>query len=303
MNKTKKSFWVIVLLIVVAVSLPMSVSANAPEPPDYLTITLSNLPENAVYADLLIKIDENAPEFTDFQPNVCVELKSEAEEIVDYSKDGFRSFTFHYKNAKSDVEIKNHDNDFYYVDFCRGGEYNEYLTQYEKLCTEYRDIKIALLDKNFNIIVVSKAAQLPEESDAFVFYGEAYYDFATNCLEADEEFNTYFLVFTIAYSIFIISISVGIEVVLSLLFKFGRKQLLTIFIVNVCSQFIMRALYMVLPFTYLQETIILEILVYTTEFLIYKARFKKCSTTQIVTYTIIANTLSLLSGIYLERIF
>jgi hypothetical protein len=60
----------------------------------------------------------------------------------------------------------------------------------------------------------------------------------------------------------------------------------------------MRLLYLVLPFTYLIETIILEIMVYVTEFLIYKKYLKQEKTTTIGWYTVIANTLSLLLGIW-----
>lgn len=288
----------------VSFSLPLSVYANAPEPPDYLTVVLSNLPENAVYADLLIKIDEKDPEFTDFQPNDFADSAEKAKKIVDYSADGFRSFTFHYKDSKSNIKIKrDYDNNYHHAEFCKGMGYESYYTQYEKLRSGYRDIKLVLLDKDFNIITVSKAAQLPDMRNEFVFYGAAYYDFATNSLEAEDEFNAYFLVFGGMFSMIIILISVGIEFALSLLFGFKGKQLLTIIIVNLCTQIAMRVLYIVLPFTYFIETIILEILVYITEFLIYKSRFKPFSIRKIAVYTIIANTLSLLAGIQLENYF
>ena len=73
-----------------------------------------------------------------------------------------------------------------------------------------------------------------------------------------------------------------------------------ILVVNICSQIIMRSLYLILPFTYLIETIILEVCVYTSEFLIYKRHFKDTSAIKIIGYTITANTLSLLLGIFLD---
>ena len=45
----------------------MTASANSPVPKHYLTINLTDLPENAVYADLLIKIDQNDSKYVDFQ--------------------------------------------------------------------------------------------------------------------------------------------------------------------------------------------------------------------------------------------
>ena len=105
MRKYKKLFLTLVFLLATAFSLPVSVSANAPMPADHLTAILSNLPDDAVYADLLIKIDENDPKYVEFQPNAGVYIASGASELVAYSKDGFRSFTFHYKDANSNIRI------------------------------------------------------------------------------------------------------------------------------------------------------------------------------------------------------
>ena len=108
------------------------------------------------------------------------------------------------------------------------------------------------------------------------------------------------IVFDGALSILVMLISVCTEFVLALLFKFKGKQLLNILVVNICSQLIMRILYLVLPFPYLIETVILEVIVYTTEFLIYKKCFADVKTSKILTYTIVANTFSLLFGIILN---
>lgn len=304
MNKYKKLFLIVVLLFVASFSLPVSVSANAPVPVDHLTAILSNLPDNAVYADLLIKIDENDPQYVDFQPNAFVHTASGARELVAYSKDGFRSFTFHYKDAKSNIRIShyyNYDHTItHYVDFCNGLEYRDYLTQYENLRKDYRDIKLVLLDKEFNIIAVSETTQLPKESSAFRFNGSIYYDFTTNIVEYDNQINPLYVIFGGFYSILIMLISIWTEVTLARFFGLERKYRRTILIVNVCSQIIMRVLYAVMPFTYLVETCILEILVYSAEFLIYKKRFGEVRTRTLVYYTVAANTLSLLLGIFLD---
>lgn len=96
-------------------------------------------------------------------------------------------------------------------------------------------------------------------------------------------------------------VSIGTESIIALLFGFKGKRLLSILTVNVCSQIIMRVLSVVLPLTYLIETVILEVLVYGTEFLIYRKRFEQISTTKIAIYTVIANTASLSLGILIDR--
>ena len=299
MKSFKKLFCIFVLLSVFVVSFALPASANAPGPAAYLTVTLSNLPDNAVYADLLIRISPDDPNFAETQSNDYLNADSKSTEIVDYSEDGFRSFTFHYKNARSNIKIAHYD-ELFYVDFCDGLEYQDYLTQYEDLRSHYRDIKIALLDKDFNIIVVSEAIQLPKEDGVFVFDGMIHYDFHTNSIDFERRMNLYSVIFGGFFSILIMLSSVGVETLLAFFFKFKGNQVLTILAVNVCSQIIMRILYFALPFTYFVETVILEILVYAVEFLIYKKKFKQVSTREIAGYTTVANTWSLILGILLD---
>ena len=300
MKKLKKLFFVFIIVYILVFSSALPVFANAPMPADHLKVVLSNLPDDAVYVDLLVKINQDDPNFVDFQSNNYSDSVSKASEIVSYSDGSFYSFTFHYKNSKSNIKIEHYYDDLYYVDFCNGLNYQDYLTQYESLRNHYRDVKVALLDKDFNIIVVSESIQLPKENNAFVFDGEIYFDFNTNSLDFDTRINPYFVVFGGFFSILIMLMSIGTETVISLLFGFRGRQTLTILIVNICSQIIMRLLYLVLPFTYLIETIVLEVCVYTAEFLIYKKYFKNISTIKIAGYTITANTLSLLLGIFLD---
>ena len=296
----KKLFFAFVIVSILVFSSALPVFANAPAPANHLMVVLSNLPDDAVYADLLVRISQDDPNFVDFQSNNYADSVSKSSEIVSYSDDSFYSFTFHYKDAKSSIRIEPYYNDLFYVDFCNGLAYQDYLTQYESLRNHYRDVKIALLDKDFNIIVVSESTRLPKENNAFVFDGIIYFDFNANSLDFETRINPYFIIFGGFFSILIMFVSVGTETVASLLLGFKGRQALTILTVNICSQVIMRLLYLVLPFTYLIETIILEVCVYTVEFLIYKKRFKETSIIKIVGYTIAANTLSLLLGIFLD---
>ena len=300
MTNLKKLFFVFVIVSILVFSSALPVFANAPMPADHLTVVLSYLPDDAVYVDLLVKINQDDPNFVDFQSNNYSDSVSKSSEIVSYSDGSFYSFTFHYKNSKSNIKIEHYYDDLYYVDFCNGLNYQDYLTQYESFRNHYRDVKVALLDKDFNIIVVSESVQLPKENNAFVFDGKICFDFNTNSLDFDTRINPYFVVFGGFFSILIMLMSIGTETVISLLFGFRGRQTLTILIVNICSQIIMRLLYLVLPFTYLIETIILEVCVYTAEFFIYKKYFKGTSVIKLVGYTLTANTLSLLLGIFLD---
>lgn len=301
MKKLKNLLGILPVLIILAVLLSTPVLANSPPPADRLTVAISNLPEGAVYAELLIKIGEDDPNYVDFQSNALSCNPQSVKEILDYESEGFRSFTLHYKDAQSYVRLKGYDSESYYcVDFGGGTDYNSYLTQYEDLRKNYRDFKIALLDKDFNIIHVSELSQLPELNSAITFSGFVYYDVSQNSIEAQTWVNSYFIVFGGIFALFFMSLSVGTEIVGALLFGFRGKHIKTVFVVNVCSQIIMRVLYILSPFAYLFETIVLEAFVYCTEFFVYRKSFKEIGTARIVAYTVIANTLSLFVGIILD---
>lgn len=300
MNKLKKILTLLILVCLFGCLCSFTVSANAPKPADHLSIYITNLPEEAVYADLLIKISNDDPNYIDFQESVYGDDKSLVKEIDNYSKDGYRSFTLHYKNAKSNITIEHAYNEYYMVKFCYGSQYREYLTQYEDILNNYRNFKIALLDKDFKIISVSDSDKLPQDRPAISFYGDVNYDAINNDITVDFRVNPYFVFFGGLLSIIVMVISIVTEFLVGLLFRFKGRQLLNIFIINVCSQLIMRTLYLALPFPYLIETVIFEVIVYTTEFLIYKKRFVDVKTSKILAYAMVANTCSLVFGIILN---
>ncbi len=292
-----KKFLVFLSALILSCVIPLSASANAPAPADSLEVLVSNLPEGAVYADLLIKIDENDPNYVAHQKSV---YDGKEQTMSEYCEEGYRSFTLHYNGAKSDIKLEKSFDETFGVNFCRGSEYQDYLTQYEDLCENYRDIKIVLLDKDFEIISVSEKTQLPKENEIRVFDGVVYLDAAENVFEIDTRINPYAIIFGGFFSGVIILLSVVIELLTALLFGYNSKRLTTVAIVNVCSQVIMRVLYLILPLTYLVETVILEVLVFTLEALIYKKRFEDSRWSDVLTYTIVANVLSLAAGILLD---
>ena len=98
--KNSKNYFMIVLIFMLVFSFALPVFANSPPPADHLTVVLSNLPGEAVYVDLLIKISQDDPNFVDFQSNIYSDFISPSSGIVDYSEDGFYSFTFHYKDSR-----------------------------------------------------------------------------------------------------------------------------------------------------------------------------------------------------------
>ena len=296
--------------------------ANSPAPSDSLTIELTNLSSNMVYADLLIKIDQTCPEFTPLNHAKLEQTGfAETAQIVTYNQDGFMSFSFHYKNAQSNIKIFNiSDIDpnyvepeyedgqiselaYSYVDFCRGLEYNEYLSQYENLLANYNCIKIAILDEKGDIVSVSEEIDISPPGQAYQFYGYIRYDVANEKIDPGITFNTFYALFSAIGTITLMLLSVALEVLVAVIFRLKSKQILAVLLVNIVTQTIMRALYFVLPFTYLVSTIILEMFVYGGEFFAYKMLWKEEKTAKIAIFTVAANTVSLLIGLYMIKFF
>ena len=94
------------------------------------------------------------------------------------------------------------------------------------------------------------------------------------------------------------------ESLTAVIFRIGSKERNMIRWTNFISQVLMRvlfvSLYHVLGVEYLVAITLLEIMVYIGEFLIYRHLFKTINTIRVLLYTIMANTVSLLIGIYLK---
>lgn len=310
MKKTKKIRFLFLVLMLVFFVLPVSVSANAPDAMDHLSVNITNPPEGAVYADLLIQFSEEDPNYVEFQSGSYGADAAALKEITAYSDNGYQSFTIHYKNAKSIVEMKeaevqNPEDAYVKVDFCaspnqQSGWVFEFKDQYKDIIDNYRNIKIAFLDKDFKVISVSPPIELPEITLFRSFSGVLKYDAAYGAYQFHTWYNAWAWV-GIFISMFLMQISIGIECLLALLFRFKGKKILTVLVVNLCTQVVMRALQMFLPLNYWVEVAILETLVYTAEFFLYKKYLKGVSTGKLLIYTILANTLSLFCGLRLNQ--
>ena len=299
----KKQFLKMVAFIlpitIAALLFPLNVSANAPGPANSLSIELTNIPETVVFADLLIIIDKGDKNYTSVNENNLIsnDLTSNSE-IVLYSENGFESFTFHYKGASSTIKIyKIYDDKYSYVDFCKGLEYREYFTQYEDLLSNYRNVKIAFLDSRGNIISVSEKFKLPKESRWTIFAGYIQYDFDSGKIDLRTHINAYFIIFGVIYLVFFTIFSVGIETLIAVIFRFRRKEVGLVAAVNILTQGLMRLLYLLLPLSYFAATIILEALVYISEYIIFRKKMPEVKPSKILYFTIVANTVSLVSGL------
>jgi len=287
------------LIILVFLGMPTPVLANGPPPPPWLEIDVRNLPEDAIFADILIRIGEVDPNFIGVNKNnlSLFGLSAQAE-IVGFNANGFMSFTFHYRDAVAEIYTDEHK-----VVFARGEWFRELEGQFGDLRRNYSDMKIALLDYAGNVISVSDQFTLPRELERgmpVTFRGLSY-DHQTGEVRVFAHVNSLAMAFRIIFIVVIVLLSIGIEVVTGLFFRFSRRKLGLILCVNMGTQTAMWIAYFgfMWQLPHIVAVIILEVCIYVTEFVVYRKSSIMAdeSTHRILLYTVIANTTSLVLGI------
>ncbi|MDE6665853.1 MAG: hypothetical protein K2K14_06660 [Ruminococcus sp.] len=130
------------------------------------------------YVDLLIPLDETDEFYTPYNCNIEGDIKiPENSEIVNYNKDGYRSMLMHIK--ESDLSILIRDSEHYpdshekyngtpyEIRQCIGvpyyeGRYNDRYNEemFLEFCNKYKKCRVAVFDKDGNIIGVSRKIPL-----------------------------------------------------------------------------------------------------------------------------------------------
>jgi len=156
-----------------------TVLASHPTPPSSMFIMIGNSPENAVFADILIRINERDPNFTAVnEDNLALFGLDTHAEIVGFNDNGFMSFTFHYIDASAEIYLSKSrmginvhfdgSGEFHFVNSSREvhfgfGEKAGFRTQFHDLHENYQNMKIALLDYSGNVLSVSAEFSLPDQ--------------------------------------------------------------------------------------------------------------------------------------------
>lgn len=125
------------------------------------------------YVDLLIPLEETDEFYTDYNCNIEIPENSE---IVNYNKDGFRSMIMHIKESKLSISIT--DSEHYPASHekyngtpseirqCVNVPYYEGISDtyntnmFLKFCNKYKKCRVAVFDKDGNIIQISKKIPL-----------------------------------------------------------------------------------------------------------------------------------------------
>ena len=287
----KKYILFFIILLFILCVLPLTAYANSPPPPSHFYVQIDNLPDNAVYADILIKIDAQSDGYAPFNSDNGNRYGIAADsEIVGYDYDGYMSLSFHYNGVYSEMNPGN----FLYFQMTPASQSIDKITE---------SLKVALFDKDGNIIQVSPSiSTIPPKNQ---FARELIYDADGTMFEI--QFNDFYrgsINFLLSIVVLIFGrmlLSVVIETLIAIPFKI--KPLRKIVIVNLITQIALLTFMGFSGLTYMSAIIIGEIFVYLSECAAYMMMFKSVKKSRIIIYTITANTATLILGLILNGVY
>lgn len=292
-------FFLAVLLL--AGILPLSVSANHPAPRFDLNFILTDLPEDTVYVDLLIPLPVSDPKYAELVEENLTEDITPQSDIVSYCTDEFRSYTYHYRNAKSEIEV--YENRF--VSFCTDLDWKDFVDHRDDIYDRVK-IRLAMLDQEGSIIKVSPTFELRTERFLASMIGVFDYNASTDEFEVREKSSVGTWIIYIFLCAGCLLFTVIIEMCVAACFRLsGFREVIKR--TNIVSQILMHSayvlLYAIFTHNYLLDMLILEVLVYTGEFIFYRHVMWSVPAKKCFAYTITANTASLVLGVLLMGVF
>lgn len=303
MKKRSRLLALLLTLILMLPLIPLEASANSPPPVPFYRFQISNLPENAVYVDLLIPLSKSDESYVEADSNKLPEDFSSDAEIINYCDEGFRSYTFHYLDAASDISLDEEGCVYFFADsaFVMDWE-GEVRYTHEHEIYELGTIRLAILDRYGNILQVSPVLTLTRRSLFEDLRNEFLYDMQTQEFTV-ESWKSYFGIALYKFlSILGTLLTCSLELLVAVPFGIQKHRKGMIFWTNAVSQALMYVLYAVLYgvifWKYRYVVILLEVLVYTGEYLWYSRKMHDVSRRKILLYTVTANTASLILGLF-----
>lgn len=288
MHMNKRLVTVFLLLITLVSLFILPVSANSPGPWSDFTVKIVNAPEEMRYIDILVPLSQNEDKYSnnlDYLP----EPSWESSPIYTYNKDGYVSHSFHYRSAR------------------RLTPATEGIESFSLDIHGLPSIKIVALDQNGNILKETEAFDPDPPLFLAVSQGYVEYDYQKNDVQVASKLNKTEIIFYLKLSM----IGVLATVLLEWLFAFCFKTILLytkcVFVTNLITQMVMRILFVLLysfvwP-SYVFWTVLLEILVYVSEYLIYRKFMFAVEKKAILIFTIAANTITLFIGLGINHLF
>lgn len=300
MKRTEKITALLIAVVCLFSFLPVTVKANSPPPAPYYVFKLSDLPKGTVYVDLLIILPERDPGYVALEKSNLPEGFSHESEIIGFCEDDFRSYTFHYKNAKSIIRVRNDNQVYFFVD-----DLSDYSQMYHEEHKEKVDnsgwIRLAMLDEQGNILKVSPVFSVKSRQFFGSVRGSFQYNGTTDEYIAETDVYGSGVVLYLVLCQFAILFTCLIEYLVAIPFGLRKRYGGKIFLVNIISQVAMHLcyvlLYSVVFWKYPHAVILLEVLVYSGEFVIFKQIMREEPLVKCIGYVMAANTASLALGL------
>lgn len=173
-SRTRRVLQVLLCAVIVLFMMPAQSAHAAAMPADRITLDIRDIPDNAVYIDLLADI-RNIDNYIEFDKDFMDKYDFDPTELAQFSEGGFVSFSCHYKGEKADMRIKEGKTVFAEKNTVRQ------LSFYET------SVRIAVLDKDGHIIQISDSVKINDTKDDRYLcnHGEIEYSIESNEIQAD----------------------------------------------------------------------------------------------------------------------
>lgn len=281
----KYTFCILIVLLISVSVLPFQAYANGPVPMPMLCFHLEDLPSGTAYVDLAVcapdsKITQLAQQPPEGLSKDCPLVCGEYGEYVSYS--------FRVKGAQSTI-VPDADGCVY---FSHEGE----IPQWGK-------VRLVMADSSGNILKISKPFEILPKGMFETSMNWFQYNALADQLQIETHVYATSWLFYIIISIAGVILTCGAEWVVGKLFDLTALAGKLILTTNVFSQILMRLLFVILYgilHRYVLVMVILEVLVYAGEFIVYRLKADYLSVKKLALYVVVANTTSLVLGLLLN---
>ena len=257
-------------------------------------LTCIGLPEGTEYVDLLIKLPTTDPCYTLLVAENVPDSFAEDAEIISYCIDNYRSYTFHYNGAVSQIAVGDPNGLSY---FQNGMDVAHHLDDVQSR----GEIKLAMLDASGNIIKVSAPQSLKPKGLFVRITPQLHYNARLDTLDVGKE--SYFDLVLIIYVIILIIMVVHCVVkwLTARLFRVWILSEKLILITAALTYFFRWNLLLIVaifcfPVFWIIAGI-LTVLLFAAELIIYRWKMLGVSFARCLCYTLVSDFLSVIAAI------